>query len=274
MTTVSEIAPGIYRISTYLSEADLQFNQFLVRDEQPLLFHTGMRGIFPAVREAVTRILDPATIRWISFSHFEADECGSLREWQTLAPGATAVCSFVGKVVSVDDVVAARPAQPLNDGELVTTGRYRFRFLRTPQVPHCWEAGLLFEETQGTLFCSDLFHQSGNVEPLTSSDIVGRFRETLLAYEQGPFASYMPYTPKTPGILERLADLKPKTLATMHGSTFTGNGERAINDLAGVINELLGAAFSENDTLRKAQLACAEVRGEHQPQNIKDIAGS
>jgi flavorubredoxin len=241
MTTVSEVAPDLYRISTYVAEADLQFNQFLVRDEQPLLFHTGMRALFPAVQEAVARVIDPATIRWIGFSHFEADECGSLREWQLLAPEAAAVCSFVGKVVSVDDVVAARPARPLDDGEVVSTGRYRFRFLRTPHVPHCWEAGLLFEETQGTLLCSDLFHQSGDVEPMTSSDVVGRFRQTLLDYERGPLASYMPYTNQTPRILDRLARLKPKTIATMHGSTFTGDGEQAIRDLGAVVKEILGA---------------------------------
>lgn len=241
MTSVSEIAPDLYRISTYVPEANLQFNQFLVRDEQPLLFHTGMRGLFPAVKDAVAQLIDPATIRWIGFSHFEADECGSLREWQLLAPEASAVCSFVGKVVSVDDVVAARPAQPLNDGEQISTGKYRFRFLQTPHVPHCWDAGLFFEETQGTLLCSDLFHQNGDVEPLTSSDVVGRFRQTLVDYEHSPFASYMPYTQQTAQILERLSHLKPKTLATMHGSTFAGNGEQAIKDLAVAMKEILGA---------------------------------
>lgn len=241
MTSVSEIAPDLYRIATYVPEINLQFNQFLVRDEQPLLFHTGMRGLFPLVKDAVSRILDPATIRWIGFSHFEADECGSLREWQLLAPEASAVCSFVGKVVSVDDVVAARPAQPLDDGDQIGTGKYRFRFLRTPHVPHCWEAGLLFEETHRTLLCSDLFHQNGDVEPLTSSDVVGRFRQTLVAYEKSPFASYMPYTPHTAQILDRLSRLKPKTLATMHGSAFAGDGEQAIKNLAAAIKDVLGA---------------------------------
>lgn len=180
MTSVSEIAPDLYRLSTYVPEANLQFNQFLLCDEQPVLLHTGMRGLFPSVKEAVARLIDPTTLRWIAFSHFEADECGSLREWQTLAPEACALCSLVGKVVSVDDVVAARPAQALDDGELISTGKYRLRFLRTPHVPHCWDAGLFFEETQGTLLCSDLFHQNGDVEPITSSDVIGRARQTLL----------------------------------------------------------------------------------------------
>jgi flavorubredoxin len=240
MTRISEIAPDIYQISTFIPEANLQFNQFLVRDEQPLLFHTGMKVLFPAVRDAVATLLAPTSIRWISFSHFEADECGALTEWQTLAPEATAVCSFVAKVVSVDDVVARRPAQALADDELLCTGKYRFRFLQTPHVPHCWEASLLFEETQGTLLCSDLFHQNGDVEPSTSADVVGRFKETLVEYQQGPLANYMAYTPYTDSTLQRLAALKPRTLATMHGSTFVGDGEQALADLAQVIKEVLG----------------------------------
>jgi flavorubredoxin len=239
MTQITEIAPDIYRISTFMPEADLQFNQFLVRDDEPLLFHTGMRGLFPVVRDAVAKLLPPPEIRWIGFSHFEADECGALREWQTLAPAATAVCSLVAKLVSVDDVVALRPAQALADGEQLCTGKHRFRFLQTPHVPHCWEASLLFEETHGTLLCSDLFYQSGDVEPSTSSDVVGRFKQTLADYQKGPLANYLPYTNQTEPTLKRLASLKPRTLATMHGSTFVGDGERAIADLAQAIRDVL-----------------------------------
>ena len=240
MTQITEIAPDMYRISTFIPEVNLQFNQFLVRDEQALLYHTGMKGLFPVVRDAVATLIDPSTIRWISFSHFEADECGALTEWQTLAPEATAVCSLVGKLVSVDDVVAHRPAQALADGEQLCTGKYRFRLLHTPHVPHCWEASHLFEETHGTLLCSDLFHQNGDVEHITSSDVVGRFRQTLVEYQQGPLANYMPYTPYTEETLQRLAALKPRTLAAMHGSTFVGDGAQALNDLAQVIREILG----------------------------------
>ena len=240
MTQITEIAPDMFRISTFIPDVNLQFNQFLVRDEQPLLFHTGMKSLFPVVRDAVATLLDPATIRWISFSHFEADECGALAEWQTLAPEATAVCTLVAKLVSVDDVLALRPAQALADGEVLSTGKYRFRLLQTPHVPHCWEASLLFEETSGTLLCSDLFHQTGDVEPSTSADVVGRFKQTLVEYQQGPFANYLPYTAYTEPTLQRLAALKPRTIATMHGSTFVGDGAQAITDLAQVIREVLG----------------------------------
>lgn len=239
MASVTEIAPDVYRISTYVPQVNLQFNQFLVRDEEPLLFHTGLKAMFPLVRDAVATVVPPERIRWIGFSHFEADECGSLNEWLHLAPSAQPVCSLVGALVSVNDF-AIRPAKPLADGEIVRTGRYRFRYLRTPHVPHCWEAGLMFEERHGTLLCSDLFHQNGDVEPITESDVVERAREVLVDYETGPFAKYMPYTPYTDRILQELAGLKPKTLATMHGSTFVGDGGRAICDLARMMRETIG----------------------------------
>src|SRR6476660_6463786 len=176
---ITEIAPDVFRLSLFIPEPNLQFNQFLVRDEEPLLFHTGMRAIFPMVREAVAQLIDPATLRHISFSHFEADECGSLNEWLQIAPNAQPVCSMVGAMVSINDF-ALRPAKGMLDGETFETGRHRFRFVQTPHVPHCWEAGLLFEETKGTLLCSDLFHQGGNVEPLTESDVIERARKTLI----------------------------------------------------------------------------------------------
>jgi flavorubredoxin len=240
MTQISEIAPDVFRISTFVPVFNLQFNQFLIRDEEPLLFHTGLKALFPAVREAVSTLLDPARIRWIGFSHLEADECGTLREWQTLVPGSTAVCSLVGKLVSIDDFMAVRPAKGMTNGEVLSTGKFCFRFLHTPHVPHCWEAGLLFEETQRTLFCSDLFHQNGDVEPLTQSDVMGRCRQALVEGQQGPLANYTPYSAQTDAILHRLAALQPKTLATMHGSTFVGDGERAIEDLAAAFRDILG----------------------------------
>lgn len=239
MPTVSEIAPDLFRISIYVPDIDLQFNQFVVRDEEPLLFHTGPRAMFAQVRDAVATVLDPATVKWIGFSHFEADECGSLPEWQQLAPQSTAVCSLVGKLVSVDDCMALRPALGMVDGEVLNTGRYRYRFLSTPHVPHCWEAGLLFEETQRTLLCSDLFHQNGDVEATTQSDVVGRSRQVLVEYQQGPLANYLPYSTLTDPTLKRLAGLQPKTLATMHGSAFVGDGARALRDLAVMFKEVL-----------------------------------
>jgi flavorubredoxin len=239
MAAVNEIAPDFYRISTFISEINLQFSQFLINDEEPLLFHTGMRALFPDVRDAVATVIDPAKLRWISFSHFEADECGSLNEWLQIAPAAKPACSMVGALVSINDF-AQRPARGMTDGEVLSTGQYRFRFLQTPHVPHCWEAGLMFEETQRTLLSSDLFHQNGEVEPLTDSDVIDRARITLTEYQAGPFANYMPYTKHTDPILQKLADLKPRTIAPMHGSAYTGDGERAIRDLAVVMREVLG----------------------------------
>lgn len=239
MPVVTEIAPDVYRICTYIPEIDLQFNQFLVKDEEPLLFHTGMKSLFPLVREGVASVIDPAKLRWISFSHFEADECGSLNEWLELAPGAQAACSMIGALVSVNDF-AVRPAKIMNDGEVLNTGQYRFRFIQTPHVPHCWDAGLMFEETNGTLLCSDLFHQLGEVEPRTESDVIDRARRTLVEYQAGPFANYMPYTKNTDIIMQKLAALKPRTIAPMHGSAYAGDGERAIRDVAVVMREVLG----------------------------------
>lgn len=237
--SVTEIAADCYRISTFIPEIDLLFNQFLIKDEEPLLFHTGMRSLFPAVREAVATIIDPATIRWIGFSHFEADECGSLNEWLELAPSAQAVCSTLGALVSINDF-ASRPAKGMEDDEVLHTGKRRFRFARTPHVPHCWEAGLLFEETTGTLLSSDLFHQGGDVEPFTESDVIDRARKTLIDYQAGPLANYMPYTKNTDGIMQKLAALNPRTIAPMHGSAFGGDGATAIRDLAVVMREVLG----------------------------------
>jgi flavorubredoxin len=236
---VTEIAPDVYRISHYVPEIDLQFNQFLVKDDEPLLFHTGMKAMFPLVRDAVASVIDPSDIRWIGFSHFEADECGSLNEWLQKATAAQPVCSLVGALVSVNDF-AIRPARGMTDGEVLSTGKYRYRFVQTPHLPHCWEAGLLFEETNGTLLSSDLFHQGGDVEPVIESDVIGRVRKTLVDYQAGPMANYMPYTKHTDGILRKLADLKPRTIAPMHGSAYAGNGERAIRDLAIVMREVLG----------------------------------
>ncbi len=238
-TTTTEIAPDLFRLSTFVPDFELQFNQFLVRDEEPLLFHTGMRSLFPLVREAVAAILPVTSIRWISFSHFEADECGSLNEWLEAAPRAQAACSFVAAMVSVNDF-AIRPARPLQDGEVVETGRQRLRFLSTPQVPHAWEAGLLFEESNAALLCSDLFLQEGDVEPLTTADIVEPARAALVKYESGPFAHSIPYTPQTEEILAGLAALRPRLLLPMHGSTFSGDGAKAILDMAAVLRDTLG----------------------------------
>lgn len=237
---VTEIAPDHYAISIYVPEFDLRFNHFLIKDDEPLLFHAGMRLMFPPLRDAVARIIDPSTLRWISFSHFEADECGALNEWLAVAPQAVPACGLVGAAVSVNDF-SIRPARVLMHDKILMTGRYRFRFRKTPHVPHNWEASLLFEEVTRTLLCSDLFTHEGDVEPITESDVVSRARRSLIEGQKGPFANAYPYTPLTEAILHGLADLQPKRLALMHGSTFVGDGEQALRDLSGVMQEVLGS---------------------------------
>jgi flavorubredoxin len=237
-TRVDEIAPDLFRISTYIAKYDLQFNQFLVRDEEPLLFHTGMQGMFDLVHQAVAKIIDPATLRWIGFSHFEADECGSLNSWLALAPHAKALCGIIGATININDFTGRR-AQVLAEGEILITGRNRYRLLETPQVPHGWDASQLYEETSQTLFCSDLFLQNGNVEPFTETDLLERAKETLLQFEASPLANATPYTTITEGTLRRLADLAPRRLAVMHGSTFVGDGGGALRNLAVMLKEVL-----------------------------------
>src|SRR5581483_7625269 len=173
-------------------------------------------------------------------------ECGSLNEWLALAPHADVICGQIGSIVSVNDFIGGQ-ARALADGETVSTGKYRFRYCRTPHLPHGWDAGLLFEETQGTLFCSDLFHQSGRLEPLTESDVLGRVRETLRAYQAGLLADYLPYTPLTAQNLSKLAALQPKLLATMHGSSFRGDGARALAGLGEVLREVFGPDPSSSE---------------------------
>jgi flavorubredoxin len=237
MATVHEIAPDVFRITTYVPEADLQFSQFLVKDEEPLLFETGYKAMFPAVREAIARVLDPSTIRWIGFSHFEGDECGGLNEFLEIAPQAEAVCSFVGAETSVVDF-AIRPPKAMEHDSRITTGKYTFRFRQTPHVPHCWDAGLLFEETNGTLFASDLLINPGDAEPVTESDLIEKTKGVMAQFQSGPFAYPIPYTQSTEEILLGLAALKPQTIATHHGSAFIGDCEGALKDLVVAIKDV------------------------------------
>ena len=236
MTTVDEIAPDLFRLSIYVPDLDMQFNHFLVRDEEPLLFHAGLKGMFPALREAVSKLIDPARLRHIAWSHFESDECGALNDWLELAPRAQPVCTLVGKLVSVDDF-AIRPAFGMTAEDVLNTGKYRYRFHRSPHLPHGWDAGVLFEETRKTLFCSDLFHHFGNVEAVTTSDLIAPTQKAMQLMQQGPLAGYMPYTRQTEGVLRGLADLRPETLAVMHGSSYVGPGDKLLTGLAGVIKE-------------------------------------
>ena len=239
MASITEIAPNVHRICILWPEINLQFSHFLVVDDEPLLYHTGTRRMFPEVFEAVRKVIDPAKLRWIGFSHFEVDECGSLNEWLKVAPKAQAVSGVVGSLVNLNDF-ADRPPRALNADESFSTGNFRFRYRPTPHLPHGWDAGVLFEETQRVLFCSDLFHHNGDVEPLTESDILGRVRRAIIEYQAGPLMDYMPYTPNTRPLLEGLAALKPRTLATMHGSSFTGDCAKALIELDSVMKETLG----------------------------------
>lgn len=241
MTTVTEIAPDLHRISTYVAEANLQFNQFVLKDTNALLFHSGLRSLFPATVEAIARVIDPSQLRWVAFSHFEADECGALNEWLQIAPSAEPLCSFTAKIVSVDDV-STRPARGAVHGDTIETGKHLVRFLRTPHLPHGWEAGLLFDESTGTLLCSDLFHQSDDVEPVSDQDtVLARTRDVLVRYQSTPLANYWPYTPYTERLMSELAELRPKVLCTMHGSTFAGDGEQALCELAAIVREVYNA---------------------------------
>jgi len=237
-SNVTEIARDTYHISTFHPDYGIQLNQFLIKDGEPFLMHTGLRGMFPITLEGVRSIIDPANLRWIGFSHFESDECGALNEWLGVAPRAQALYSFVGGMVNVNDF-ADRAPRPLADGEVVQTGRHRLRFLSIPHVPHCWDAGLFFDEVEETLLCSDLFFHLGDPEPVIEGDIVGRARDAIQGSLAGPMAKDMPHTPYTHSTLQRLSALEPKTLAVMHGSSFRGNGRKAIIDLARVINDLL-----------------------------------
>jgi flavorubredoxin len=247
MATTTEIAADVYRISVFVPQINLEFSHFLVRDEEPLLFHAGLRSMFPLVQEEISRLIDISKLRHIGFSHFESDECGALNNWLELAPAAQPVCGLVGALVSVNDF-AMRPARVLTRDDAFSTGKYRFRFIPTPHVPHGWDAGVLFEESEGTLFCSDLFHQWGHREATTRDSIIERCKDALLESEAGPFANYVPYTHHTGRVLESLAERAPRTLATMHGSTYYGDGAQALRDLAAVMRDVLGPKAEEGET--------------------------
>ena len=238
-STVTEIASGAYRISTFNPDFGIQFNQFLIKDEDPFLMHTGLKKMFPETRAAVASVIDPGKLRWIGFSHFESDECGALNEWLKVAPQAQALCSTVGAIVMVNDF-ADRPPRALADGEVLNIGARRLRFLFTPHVPHCWDAGLFFEEVNGLLLCSDLFFHPGDPEPLAGDEVLARAQGAIVQNLDGPLAKDMPYTPYTDDTLRRIAALKPRTMAVMHGSSFAGDGAAAIESLARFIKATIG----------------------------------
>ncbi len=241
MTSISEIAKDVFSICTYVEKADLQFRQFLIRDEQPLLYHTGTRRTFERVRDTVGQIMDPASLRWIAFSHFEADECGALNYWLQEARDAQAVCSQNGALVSVGDFAFSK-VRPLADGETLEIGAHRLRFLATPHLPHGWDAGHLYDETAGVLFCSDLLHQLGDVADTTTESRVAAMRAMLESSRGTPLDWYIPWTPQARARIERLAGLQPRVCATMHGSAYVGDGGAELRSLADMLEEVYGAA--------------------------------
>ncbi|HEY0326864.1 MAG TPA: MBL fold metallo-hydrolase [Allosphingosinicella sp.] len=228
-TRVDEIADGIFRISTYVAEvappAGFVFNQYLIMADEPLLFHTGHRRLFPAIRDGVARVMAPERLRWIGFGHVEADECGAMNLWLGAAPNAQVAHGATACDVSLNDL-ADRPPRLLADGEVIDLGGKRVRYIDTPHTPHGWEAGLIMEETTGTLLCGDLFTQIGEAPPLTESDIVGPAAQ---AEDLFRFSSLHPEMGAT---IRRLAPLAPKVLALMHGPAFAGDGGAALAALA------------------------------------------
>jgi flavorubredoxin len=234
-TRTDEIAERIYRLSTFLPEVGpcgLTFNQFLVDADQPLLFHCGQRSLYPEVSRAVARIMDLRRLRWIAFSHVEADECGALAEWLSDAPQATVTHGAIGCAIWLNDQ-SPRPPRALADNETIDLGGRRVRRLDTPHVPHCWDAGLLYEEVTGTLFTSDLFTHAGDPPALTEGDLVG---PAMDAEKQFAFTAV---TPSTGATIRRLAALRPHTLAVMHGSSFRGDAGQVLQSLAAGYEELL-----------------------------------
>jgi flavorubredoxin len=240
-TRIDEVAAGIYRLSTFVPEvaapAGFTFNQFLVLGQEPLLFHCGHRRMFPLVSTAVARVLPPSQLRWISFGHVEADECGAMNEWLGIAPHASITHGAVASRVSLDDM-ADRAPRTLADGEVLDIGGKRLRYLDTPHVPHGWEAGVLFEETTGTLLCGDLFTHPGNGPAVTGADVVGPAMAAETAFG---FSSLAPTTGPT---IRKLAALAPNTLALMHGSSYAGDCGQALRDLADRYDERIRAAMA------------------------------
>jgi flavorubredoxin len=238
ITKTNEIADGIFRLSTFVPNVTPEgftFNQFLIKAEEPLLFHTGPRAMFGLVSDAVSKIVPVNKLRWITFGHVESDECGSMNQWLAAAPKAEVAHGVVGVDVSLNDL-ADRPPRALQDGEVIDLGGKRIRHIDTPHVPHGWEARVLFEETTSTLLCGDLFSHTGNGPVLIADDIVGPAKRA----EELFHASCL--TPTTGATIRKLADLRPKTLAIMHGSSFNGDTGQALRQLADLYDGWFRAA--------------------------------
>jgi flavorubredoxin len=230
-TRIDEIADQIYRISTPVPPIPMlptgfTFNQFLIVDDEPLLFHTGMRKLFPLVREAVATVMPVETLRWISFSHHESDEDGSLAEWLAAAPLASVLCGSLSAMYSVEDAIERTP-RVLAHGESISIGKKRVQWFDTPHVPHGWDAGMLSEMTTRTLFCTDLLAQPGMEHPpVTEHDVVGP------SEAQRDAAGYYSNPVRAAQVIDELAGTEPALLAAMHGASYRGNGAAALRELA------------------------------------------
>jgi flavorubredoxin len=238
-TTTHEIADGVYRLSTCVPEAapgGFTFNQYLIDGDEPLLFHTGPRRMFPLVSEAVARVVPVEQLRWISFGHVESDESGSMNQWLAVAPEAQVVFNPLGCLISLDDM-ADRPPRPVAVGEVIDTGGHRMRVIPTPHVPHGWEAQVLYDETTSTLFCGDLFAQTGNPQALVhDADLVGAALDAEALFNGSCL------TAATAPTIRSLADLAPRTLALMHGPAYAGDCIAAVEALADGYAELFEAS--------------------------------
>jgi len=237
MADVHEIADGVYRISSLVPQAPVEFTQFLIKDENPLLFHTGARGLFPDTLDAVTKVLgNPAKLRYISWSHLESDECGAVNEFLAAAPGAEPVHGQVSAMIGNGDFFD-RAARVMTDNGVLDLGQKKLRFLVTPHVPHAWDAIMVFEETTKTLFVSDLFTVFGKTPATTEGDMV---EQSMTALRSLP--GYLPIGPHTAGVFDRLESLEPRVLAGHHASAITGNAVQALRNLRGELFREAGLA--------------------------------
>ena len=236
-TATDEIADGVFRLSTFVPPANIMFNQFVVRAEQPLLFHTGLRGLFPLVSDAVARVVPLDQLRWIAFGHVEADECGAMNQFLAAAPNATVAHGAIACVVQVNDL-ADREPRPLADNEVLDLGGHRVRNIDTPHIPHGWDAHVLYEESTRTLFCGDLFTRFGESTPISSDDIV----EPALAAES--FGAPTALTTSTAAIIRQLSHLDIDTLALMHGPAYRGDCTKALLELADGYAQMYTAAVA------------------------------
>ena len=234
-TRVTEVADGVHQLTTVVPELPVALNQYLITGDEPLLFHAGMRFVFPLSEAAVERVVPADSLRWISFGHVESDECGAMNDWLARAPHATVAQSEIGCMVSLGDL-ADRPPRPLADGEHLDIGGHVLQWFDTPHVPHAWEAGVLYDSTSRTLLCGDLFTRFGGFEPSTGGDIVG---PAVDAEDMAPGS--LSLHPSSGATIRRLAELDVETLAPMHAPAFTGDCRRALLDLANDFDRRINA---------------------------------